>query len=95
MCAAEVLTIMSAHITPLRDAAEVTRFGGKAAGLPLWRLLGGYGKPITCYASSGYYRRDQNLDQFAEMSFCLLEADLDHGTRIPPYSGVRAGCGGG
>jgi D-arabinonate dehydratase/D-galactarolactone cycloisomerase len=38
---------------------------GKAAGLPLWRLLGGYGKPITCYASSGYYRRDQTLDQFA------------------------------
>jgi D-arabinonate dehydratase/D-galactarolactone cycloisomerase len=38
---------------------------GKAAGLPLWRLLGGYGRPIACYASSGYYRRDQNLDQFA------------------------------
>jgi D-arabinonate dehydratase/D-galactarolactone cycloisomerase len=38
---------------------------GKAAGLPLWRLLGGYGAPITCYASSGYYRRDQDLDQFA------------------------------
>ena len=38
---------------------------GKAAGLPLWRLLGGYGKPITSYASSGYYRRDQSLDAFA------------------------------
>ena len=38
---------------------------GKVAGLPLWRVLGGYGKPITCYASSGYYRRDQPLDAFA------------------------------
>lgn len=31
---------------------------GRAAGEPVWRLLGGYGRPLRAYASSGYYRRD-------------------------------------
>jgi D-arabinonate dehydratase/D-galactarolactone cycloisomerase len=38
---------------------------GKAAGQPLWRLLGGFGRPLAAYASSGYYRRDYGLDAFA------------------------------
>ena len=38
---------------------------GKAAGQPLWRLLGGFGKPVGAYASAGYYRRDYGLDDFA------------------------------
>ncbi|HEY2112584.1 MAG TPA: mandelate racemase/muconate lactonizing enzyme family protein, partial [Dongiaceae bacterium] len=38
---------------------------GKCAGLPLWRLLGGFGRPVSTYASSGYYRRDYGLDAFA------------------------------
>jgi len=38
---------------------------GKCAGQPLWRLLGGFGRPLTAYASAGYYRRDYNLDAFA------------------------------
>jgi D-galactarolactone cycloisomerase len=39
---------------------------GKCAGLPLWRLLGGFGRPVTAYASAGYYRRNYGLDAFAE-----------------------------
>ena len=38
---------------------------GKCAGQPLWRLLGGFGRPVAAYASSGYYRRDYGLDAFA------------------------------
>ena len=38
---------------------------GKAAGQPLWRLLGGYGRPVTAYHSSGYYRRGDTPDIFA------------------------------
>jgi D-arabinonate dehydratase/D-galactarolactone cycloisomerase len=38
---------------------------GKAAGLPLWRLLGGFGRPLSAYASAGYYRHDYGLDVFA------------------------------
>ncbi|MDY0883583.1 mandelate racemase/muconate lactonizing enzyme family protein [Dongia soli] len=38
---------------------------GKVAGQPLWRLLGGFARPIKAYASSGYYRRDYGLDALA------------------------------
>jgi D-galactarolactone cycloisomerase len=38
---------------------------GKAVGQPVWRLLGGFGRPLRAYASAGYYRRDYGLDQFA------------------------------
>src|SRR5579863_4854674 len=29
---------------------------GKAAGLPVWRLLGGENRPLHTYATGGYYR---------------------------------------
>jgi D-arabinonate dehydratase/D-galactarolactone cycloisomerase len=38
---------------------------GKCAGEPLWRLFGGFGRPLTSYASAGYYRRDYGLEAFA------------------------------
>lgn len=38
---------------------------GKCAGQPLWRLLGGFGRPVVAYASSGYYRRDYGIEAFA------------------------------
>lgn len=38
---------------------------GKCVGEPLWRLLGGFGKPVTAYASAGYYRPDYDLSDFA------------------------------
>jgi D-arabinonate dehydratase/D-galactarolactone cycloisomerase len=38
---------------------------GKACGQPVWRLLGGFGRPLAAYASAGYYRRDYALDAFA------------------------------
>ena len=38
---------------------------GKCAGQPLWRLFGGFGRPLTAYASAGYYRRDYGLDALA------------------------------
>lgn len=38
---------------------------GKAAGQPVWRMLGGFGRPLRSYASSGYYRRDRTLGDFA------------------------------
>lgn len=38
---------------------------GKAAGQPVWRLLGGFSRPLRAYASSGYYRRDYSTDDLA------------------------------
>jgi L-alanine-DL-glutamate epimerase-like enolase superfamily enzyme len=38
---------------------------GKCAGQPLWRLFGGFARPLTAYASAGYYRGDYGLEAFA------------------------------
>jgi D-galactarolactone cycloisomerase len=38
---------------------------GKCAGQPLWRIFGGFARPLTTYASAGYYRRDHSLDALA------------------------------
>lgn len=38
---------------------------GKACGQPVWRLLGGFGREVETYASSGYYRADRSMDDFA------------------------------
>jgi L-alanine-DL-glutamate epimerase-like enolase superfamily enzyme len=38
---------------------------GKVAGQPLWRLFGGFGRPLSAYASGGYYRADQGLPELA------------------------------
>src|SRR3546814_7003590 len=37
---------------------------GTEAGMPLWRVPGGFGRPLASYASAGYYRRDYSLDDF-------------------------------
>ena len=39
---------------------------GKSAGLPVWRMLGSYSRPLRAYASSGYYRRDYTNADLAE-----------------------------
>lgn len=38
---------------------------GKVAGKPLWQIFGGFGRPVESYASSGYYRADRTMDDFA------------------------------
>jgi D-arabinonate dehydratase/D-galactarolactone cycloisomerase len=38
---------------------------GKSAGQPLWRIFGGFARPLTTYASAGYYRRDYGHAEFA------------------------------
>ena len=38
---------------------------GKASGMPVWRLLGGFSRPLRSYASSGYYRRDFSNNDLA------------------------------
>jgi L-alanine-DL-glutamate epimerase-like enolase superfamily enzyme len=39
---------------------------GKAANLPVYRLLGGTRKSVLAYATGGYYREDTRVDGFAE-----------------------------
>jgi L-alanine-DL-glutamate epimerase-like enolase superfamily enzyme len=45
---------------------------GKAAGLPVYRLLGGENRPIFTYATGGYYRPNAtNADYGAELAHFL------------------------
>jgi L-alanine-DL-glutamate epimerase-like enolase superfamily enzyme len=39
---------------------------GKAAGLPVWRLLGGTNRPLATYATGGYYRPGAPDSDYAE-----------------------------
>ena len=39
---------------------------GKAAGLPVYRLLGGANRPVLAYATGGYYREGAPLEACAE-----------------------------
>ena len=57
---------------------------GKCAGQPLWRLLGGFGKPLVTYASAGYYRQGYALEDFA--------ADVA-GARTAGYRGYKMKIG--
>lgn len=47
---------------------------GKAAGLPLWRLLGGCDPRVPAYASGGLYREGQGVDAFAAAHAREIEA---------------------
>ena len=38
---------------------------GKSANQPLWRIFGGFARPLTTYASAGYYRQNYGLSEFA------------------------------
>jgi D-galactarolactone cycloisomerase len=47
---------------------------GKAAGLPVWRLLGGENRPLVTYATGGYYRPGAANSAYAEEMAKLIGA---------------------
>jgi L-alanine-DL-glutamate epimerase-like enolase superfamily enzyme len=57
---------------------------GKVAGQPLWRLLGGFGRPLSAYASAGYYREDYGIPE--------LQADVTR-AREAGYRGYKMKIG--
>src|SRR5947208_12007789 len=46
---------------------------GKAAGLPVWRLLGGENRPLVTYATGGYYRPGAPNSAYAEEMAKLID----------------------
>jgi D-galactarolactone cycloisomerase len=46
---------------------------GKAAGMPVWRLLGGANRPLFTYATGGYYRPGASNSAYAEEMARLLD----------------------
>jgi D-galactarolactone cycloisomerase len=46
---------------------------GKAAGLPVYKLLGGENRPIFTYATGGYYPRDATIESAARELAAFVE----------------------
>jgi L-alanine-DL-glutamate epimerase-like enolase superfamily enzyme len=58
---------------------------GKAAGLPLWRLFGGYRKEVPCYVTCAYYRDGKTLSELKD-EMQMLKAQ--------GHNGFKAKAGG-
>jgi D-galactarolactone cycloisomerase len=70
---------------------------GKAAGLPVWRLLGGEDRPLATYATGGYYRPGApNADYAGEMARFLdlgyRAVKLKTGAGAPAEEAERVGA---
>src|SRR5215211_3774294 len=70
---------------------------GKAAGLPVWRLLGGANRPLATYATGGYYRPGAPNSAYAEEMARFLDlgyraVKLKTGAGTPAEEAERVGA---
>ena len=70
---------------------------GKAAGLPVWRLLGGENRPLFAYATGGYYRPGatnasygEELAQFLDLGYRAVKLKTGAGSIVAETARVRA-----
>ncbi len=70
---------------------------GKAAGLPVWRLLGGENRPLFTYATGGYYRPGatdadygEELARFLDLGYRAVKLKTGAGSVIAETARVRA-----
>jgi D-galactarolactone cycloisomerase len=70
---------------------------GKAAGLPVWRLLGGTNRPLNTYATGGYYRPGasnasygEELARFLDLGYRAVKLKTGAGT--PAEEAARVGA---
>jgi L-alanine-DL-glutamate epimerase-like enolase superfamily enzyme len=76
---------------------------GKAAGLPVWRLLGGENRPLFTYATGGYYRPGatdadygEELAQFLDLGYHAVKLKTGAGSvaaEAARVGAVRAALG--
>ena len=69
-----------------KGAAGSAQAVGKAAGLPLYRLFGGYRSEVPCYVTCAYYRDGKSMAELRD-EIEMLKAQ---GISVPVF-----GCGGG
>jgi len=70
---------------------------GKAAGMPVWRLLGGENRPLFTYATGGYYRPGATnadygaeLARFLDLGYRAVKLKTGAGSVIAETARVRA-----
>ena len=74
---------------------------GKAAGLPVYRLLGGENRPIFTYATGGYYRPNatdadygEELARFLDLGYRAVKLKTGAGTVADRGRADRRGARG-
>jgi L-alanine-DL-glutamate epimerase-like enolase superfamily enzyme len=70
---------------------------GKAAGLPVWRLLGGANRPLFTYATGGYYRPGaansvyaEEMAQLIDLGYRAVKLKTGAGSIVAETARVRA-----
>jgi L-alanine-DL-glutamate epimerase-like enolase superfamily enzyme len=70
---------------------------GKAAGLPVWRMLGGENRPLFTYATGGYYRPGasnaaygEELAQFLDLGYRAVKLKTGAGSPVAEAERVAA-----
>jgi len=70
---------------------------GKAAELPVWRLLGGENRPLFTYATGGYYRPGatnasygEELTRFLELGYRAVKLKCGAGSIVAETARIRA-----
>jgi L-alanine-DL-glutamate epimerase-like enolase superfamily enzyme len=70
---------------------------GKAAGLPVWRLLGGENRPLFTYATGGYYRPGasdadygEELARFLDLGYRAVKLKTGSGSIVAEATRVGA-----
>ncbi len=70
---------------------------GKAAGMPVWRLLGGENRPLHTYATGGYYRSGatdadygRELAKFVELGYRAVKLKTGAGNAATEAARVKA-----
>jgi D-galactarolactone cycloisomerase len=70
---------------------------GKAAGMPVWRLLGGESRPLVTYATGGYYRPGapnsvyaKEMAQLIDLGYRAVKLKTGAGSIVAETARVRA-----
>ena len=70
---------------------------GKAAGLPVYKLLGGHNNSVPCYVTGGYYQDGksvsdlvQECETYVDMGYEAIKLKIGHVSLADDYERVRA-----
>ena len=87
----QILTALAAVDIALWDIK------GKAAGLPVYKLMGGHNNSVPCYVTGGYYQDGKSVsdlvrecETYVDMGYEAIKLKIGHVSLTEDYERVRA-----